>query len=767
MEPTTFGAMLKRYRTASGLTQEALAERANLSARAISDLERGLSRVPRYDTLDLLARAMNLSDEQRTTLLVAARPSLAEENPKSTPSQVLPLVFTALLGREQEVTQALNFIREHGVRLLTLTGPGGVGKTQFALEIAHTLRDSFADVLTWIDLTNLRDPTLVPQTVAQVLKLREQADQSFSEQVRTFLQDKQCLLFLDNFEHVLSAADFVSDLLIHCSRLQVVVTSRVPLHLRAEQQLVLAPLSQAASVALFHERARRVQPDLDDTLPTVIAICEQVDRLPLAIELAAAHVKELSLPLLLARLSNRLRFLKGGIRDLPKRQQTMREAIAWSYDLLSLAERHWFRALGVFIGGCTLSAAEAVCRTEESNASDEGLSIIAALVDANLVQVNTIGEESITRYSMLEVIREYALEQLQVMGEADFHQGRHAEYYADLVEEAERIGPDQKTREALLNQESANGRAALHWTYEHDKMMLGLRLATWFGFFWMKRGQMSEGNVWLERMLARDEVMVERAAPLAIRGKALYFASNLSMQLGRAERARALALNALTLAEQAGEQSDIGNALAMLGAIALATGSGDEAAIFFTKSYAAAKRAEDVAPMGRALINLAELARKRGEFARATELLEEALAVVRSIDMPWGIANILTLMGHLARQQQDYERAKRCYREGLLLYQQLDNKTYTAWCLEGIAALALAEESYERTGKLCAVAAALRVAAGTPLPPIEQEDVNKVVSIAREQLDEKTFIAQWEAGLVMTQDEAVSYALIGLSSGTT
>jgi predicted ATPase len=301
------------------------------------------------------------------------------------------------------------------VRLLTVTGPSGVGKTRLALEIAHDLRAGFADGLAWIDLTALRDPSLVPQTVAQALGLREQADRPFSEQVRAFLQGKQFLLLFDNFEHVLSAADFVANLLVSCPCLQVLVTSRAPLHLRAEQQLVLTPLTQAAAVTLFRERAQRLQPNLDAAESAVAAICEQVDRLPLAIELAAAHVRVLSLPLLLERLSDRLRFLRGGARDLPERQRTMHEAIAWSYHLLPPTQQRWFRALSIFMGGCTLVAAESICLGEESIASDEGLSAIAALVDASLVQVETTGD-GLTRYRLLEVIREYAAEQLRAAG---------------------------------------------------------------------------------------------------------------------------------------------------------------------------------------------------------------------------------------------------------------------------------------------------------------------------------------------------------------
>ncbi len=764
MEPTPFGALLKRYRMAAGLTQEALAERASLSTRAVSDLERGLSRAPRYDTLELLTRAMNLEAEQRAALFAAARPALAREDAKTAPLQVLPFPPTALLGREQEIAQALGLVGERGVRLLTVTGPSGVGKTRLALELAHDLREGFADGLAWIDLTALRDPSLVPQTVAQALGLREQADRPFSQQVRAFLQDKQCLLLLDNFEQVLSAADFVADLLVSCPRLQVLVTSRAPLHLRAEQQLVLTPLAQAAAVTLFRERAQRLQPNLDAAESSVVAICDQVDRLPLAIELAAAHVRVLSLSLLLERLSDRLRFLRGGARDLPERQRTMQEAIAWSYHLLPPTQQRWFRALSIFMGGCTLAAAESICRGEESIASDEGLSAMAALVDASLVQVETTGD-GLPRYSMLEVIREYAAEQLRTAGEQEDYQLRHAEYYAALAEEAERMGSGQGSREAHLERESANGRAALHWAYERGEMTLGLRLATWFGSFWIRRGQMSEGNLWLERMLVLDEARGAQAASLAVRSRALYYASSLTMHLGRRDRALALAEEELALAERTGDQSDISNALALLGSIALAGGAEDEAAAYFTESYAAAKRAKDAGDthqISLALLNLGELARKRGDVARATEFLEEALADVRAIDMTWGIANILTLLGHLARQQQDYERAKVRYRESLALYHRLGNATYTAWCLEGIAAVACAEGRYERATRLCAAAAALRVAAQTPLPPTEQEDVDKVVMTARAGLDELTFTEEWRIGSTLAQDDAISYALMGL-----
>jgi len=416
------------------------------------------------------------------------------------------------------------------------------------------------------------------------------------------------------------------------------------------------------------------------------------------------------------------------------------------------------------MGGCQLSAAESICRGEEPITSDEGLSTIAALVDASLVQVETTAD-GLPRYSMLEVIRAYAAEQLRAAGEEEDSKLRHAEYNATLAEGAERMGSGQGSREAPLEWESANGRAALDFAYERGEGTLGLRLAMWFGSFWIRRGQMSEGNLWLERILALDEARGVQAVPPAVRSRALYYASSLTMHLGRRDRALALAEEALALAERAGDQTEISNALALLGSIMLAAGAEDEAATYFTECYVAAKRAKDAGDthqLALALLNLGELARKRGDIARATELLEEALAHVRAIDMTWGIANILTLLGHLARGQQDYERAKVRYGESLALYHRLGNATYTAWCLEGIAAVACAEGRNARATRLCAAAAALRSTAQTPLPQTEQDDFDKVVMTARAELDERTFTEEWRIGSTLAQDDAVSYALMGL-----
>jgi tetratricopeptide (TPR) repeat protein len=490
----------------------------------------------------------------------------------------------------------------------------------------------------------------------------------------------------------------------------------------------------------------------------VAAICERLDRLPLAIELAAMHVKTLSLPDLHERLTHRLAVLRDGARDLPARQQTMEEAIAWSYDLLTETQQQCFRALGVFMGGWTLEAGEAVCWAEEEKAPEEMIQTLAALVDASLVQVD-IPVDGPGRFGMFELIREYALQRLRAEEEEEVCRRRHAVYYAQLAESASSEVPGQRAQEAFLLQDVPNVRAAIQWAEEQQEVALGLQLARFSWGGWFSQNQISEAEGLLERMLALSWQSGKQGVPFGPRAEALYAFGQSLLRRGKTERAEAVAREALERAQRSGDHCGICSAQAILGQIAQRNGNLDEAAAFLVESDEHARLGGFPVLRGIALRNLAELARMQGDLARATTLYEAALAVARAMGMTFGVALIMTMLGHLARQQQNYALAKARYREGLTLLRAFDSPTYTAWCLEGLATTICAEEHYAQATRLCAAAVTLREEAQTPLPPAEHAAFEQMVATAKTALDETSFGEEWAIGTAFTHDEAIDYAL--------
>lgn len=610
----------------------------------------------------------------------------------------LPVQPTSLLGRERDVTAIVQRLRQQDVRLMTLTGPGGTGKTRLGIQVASELHGHFAGAVCFVSLAAIQDATLVLPTIAQALGIREEKGESLLARLTDVLQPQPMLLFLDNFEQVVGAAAQVADLLTVCPLLNILVTSREVLHVRAEHEFVVPPLAlpdltplpnlaeleRFPSVALFLQRARAVKSDFQLTTANahaVAEICVHLDGLPLAIELAAAHIKLLSPQVLLARLGQRLAMLTSGSRDAPARQQTLRNTIAWSYQLLDAGEQRLFRWLSVFVGGCTLQAAETVCAQSDQRL-DQVLEGIASLVDKSLLQrMEPTGEPYEEPYFlMLETLREYGQEALMAHGEAASAQLAHADYACRIAEEAAAAlqGPQLVTWLERLDRAHDNIRAALRWAVESNRTTTALRLSTAMERFWVIRGHRHEGLTFLEQALAGSgEVAME------VRAQGLLAAARLAFAQSNYDRGEVLAQESLVLFRELGDRRGHALALDRLGMAAWRQGHFAAARVLMQEALALFRALPDQSRVAWSLLTLGLLHTKQGEYPRACARFEESVTLFKQLGNKRGTAAALTQWaGTLFVSQTELTRVDPMLREGFALQQEVGDQ-------EGIAIASL------------------------------------------------------------------------------
>jgi predicted ATPase len=770
-------------------------------------IERCLAKNPkeRYDSTHDLARD-----------LAAIRDRLPEAPSRHLAPRIntLPSQATAFIGREREVATVKELLLREDVRVVTLTGPGGIGKTRLALQVASEVRERFDGGICFIPLAAVSDASLIPSIIAQGLGIKETGRAASIQSLKEYLQESRSnlLLFFDNFEHMLSAAPVVSELITAAQKLRVLVTSRAPLHIYGEFEFPVPTLAlpdlqhgtspsiflQNPAIALFMARAVAIKPNFeltDENARAVATICTRLDGLPLAIELAAARIKLLSPSAMKSRLESSLQLLTGGAKDLPMRQQTLRATMDWSYDLLNPAEQILFGRLSVFVGGCTLEGVEAVCNTKQDLQIDV-LDGMGSLVNNSLVrQVEQSAGEP--RFALLDTVREYGLERLAASGEESGIRKAHAAYCLVLAEECAAQAADPASTEwlSLLEVEHNNCRAALDWLTRTGNAEWGLRLGAALFQFWETREHLTEGRDRLEKLLKLEGAVARSNS----RARVLFAAGVLASEQGDRRATHALLQESLQIARELNDTRGVGIALNALAINARDDGDISTARSRFEESLLVWRGLDDLAMVARALSNVAsvvksqrnyalarslheesrvifeqlgdstgmawslnyqgDVAKEQGEIPVARELYEQSLNLFRKLGDKWGVAGCLMDLGNLARDEGDEKKSRLHYAESMKLFQELRQKRGMARLLDCLACSAALQSQPERALRLAGSAAAMRRILGVPLPMAEQTRLEKTLDPARQSISPAKAAAAWMDGWTMATDKAIQEAL--------